>query len=103
MILTHFRDYLKVKKIKAGPGGEKNSRGDNLSSIMSSNTEKDAPMKLSDFEMVRTLGSGSFGRVKYAKCKLDGKYYAVKYMKKHDIIKMKQGMLNASTLLHECN
>jgi serine/threonine protein kinase len=58
---------------------------------MSTGADKDKQMKLSDFEMVRTLGSGSFGRVKYAKSKLDGKFYAVKYMKKHDIIKMKQG------------
>jgi len=47
-------------------------------------------MQLSDFEMVRTLGCGSFGRVKYAKYKSDGKYYAVKFMKKHEIIKLKQ-------------
>ena len=60
-------------------------------------------MKLTDFEMVRTLGSGSFGRVKYAKSKLDGKYYAVKYMKKHDIIKMKQGMFSGCMMLHYPN
>merc|ERR1712187_980105 len=45
---------------------------------------------LADFEMVRTLGCGSFGRVKYAKYKQDGKFYAVKFMKKHEIIKLKQ-------------
>eukprot|EP00930_Biecheleria_cincta_P095927 TRINITY_DN8781_c0_g1_i1.p1 TRINITY_DN8781_c0_g1~~TRINITY_DN8781_c0_g1_i1.p1 ORF type:complete len:356 (+),score=65.11 TRINITY_DN8781_c0_g1_i1:111-1070(+) len=45
---------------------------------------------LADFEMQRTLGCGSFGRVKYAKYKPDGKYYAVKFMKKHEIIKLKQ-------------
>merc|ERR1712139_237068 len=42
------------------------------------------------FEMVRTLGCGSFGRVKYAKYKKDGNMYAVKFMKKHEIIKLKQ-------------
>jgi len=46
-------------------------------------------MALSEFQMVRTLGVGSFGRVKYAKWK-DGNFYAVKFMKKHDIIKLKQ-------------
>jgi len=45
---------------------------------------------LGDFEMIRTLGCGSFGRVKLAKYKQDGKYYAVKFMKKHEIIKLKQ-------------
>eukprot|EP00439_Symbiodinium_sp_Y106_P006623 s1325_g1.t1 len=39
-------------------------------------------VQMSDFEMLRTLGCGSFGR--------DGKFYAVKFMKKHEIIKLKQ-------------
>jgi protein kinase A len=47
-------------------------------------------VNLADFEMVRTLGCGSFGRVKYAKYKVDSRYYAVKFMKKHEIIKLKQ-------------
>jgi len=47
-------------------------------------------VSVGDFEMVRTLGCGSFGRVKYAKWKKDGKFYAVKFMKKHEIIKLKQ-------------
>merc|ERR1739845_312498 len=47
-------------------------------------------VNLSDFEMVRTLGVGSFGRVKFAKWKQDGKFYAVKFMKKQEIIKLKQ-------------
>jgi len=47
-------------------------------------------VQMSDFEMLRTLGCGSFGRVKFAKYKPDGKFYAVKFMKKHEIIKLKQ-------------
>jgi len=47
-------------------------------------------VNVSEFEMVRTLGVGSFGRVKYAKWKKDGQFYAVKFMKKHEIIKLKQ-------------
>merc|ERR550514_2092224 len=47
-------------------------------------------MALTDFELVRTLGVGSFGRVKYGKYKGDGNMYAVKFMKKHEIIKLKQ-------------
>jgi len=61
---------------------------------MSSNDTQESQMKLSNFEIIRTLGRGSFGSVKYAKSKLDGQYYALKFMKKHDIIKMKQGMLS---------
>ena len=36
-------------------------------------------VQLSDFDMGRTLGCGSFGRVKFAKYKPDGKFYAVKF------------------------
>merc|ERR1712050_256811 len=44
----------------------------------------------SEFEMKRTLGVGSFGRVKHAMWKQDQKMYAVKFMKKQEIIKLKQ-------------
>jgi len=47
-------------------------------------------VNLADFEMQRTLGCGSFGRVKLAKYKVDGLSYAVKFMKKQEIIKLKQ-------------
>eukprot|EP00913_Durusdinium_trenchii_P028895 g27092.t1 len=44
-------------------------------------------VQLNDFEMVRTLGCGSFGRVRFAKYKPER---PVKFMKKHEIIKLKQ-------------
>eukprot|EP00392_Amoebophrya_sp_AT5.2_P011771 g11856.t1 len=47
-------------------------------------------MSLGDFEMIRSLGVGSFGRVKFAKMLSDGSPVAVKFMKKHEIIKLKQ-------------
>ncbi|EAN77049.1 protein kinase A catalytic subunit isoform 2 [Trypanosoma brucei brucei TREU927] len=46
--------------------------------------------KLSDFEMGDTLGTGSFGRVRIAKLKSRGEYYAIKCLKKREILKMKQ-------------
>ena len=48
------------------------------------------PIKLSDFEMGETLGTGSFGRVKIAKDRKSGEYVAMKIMKKAEIIKSKQ-------------
>ena len=47
-------------------------------------------MKLSDYEMGETLGTGSFGRVKIAKQKKTKEYFAMKIMKKKEIIKSKQ-------------
>ena len=46
------------------------------------NKIKPKKVKLSDYEMDRTLGSGSFGRVKLAKNKKDGKFVAIKILKK---------------------
>ena len=47
-------------------------------------------VKLSDYQIDRTLGTGSFGRVKLAKNKSTGKYCALKILKKAEIIKLKQ-------------
>ena len=47
-------------------------------------------IKLSDYDMGETLGTGSFGRVKIAKDKKTGEYVAMKIMKKAEILKSKQ-------------
>ena len=47
-------------------------------------------VSLSNYQMDKTLGTGSFGRVKLAKNKKSGKYVAIKILKKADIIKLKQ-------------
>jgi serine/threonine protein kinase len=54
--------------------------------------EKGIPkkMKLADYDVLNTLGTGSFGRVKLAKNKLTGKFFALKMLKKSDIVKSKQ-------------
>ncbi|CBZ38300.1 protein kinase A catalytic subunit isoform 2, partial [Leishmania donovani] len=46
--------------------------------------------KLSDFELKNTLGTGSFGRVRIAHRKGTEEYYAIKCLRKREIIKMKQ-------------
>ena len=47
-------------------------------------------VNVSDYDLLQTLGTGSFGRVRLTKEKTTGKYYALKIFKKHDIIKLKQ-------------
>lgn len=42
------------------------------------------------FEIITTLGYGTFGRVKLVRLKNTREYYAMKVMKKIDIIKQKQ-------------
>lgn len=45
---------------------------------------------LSDFDIQRTLGTGSFGRVHLVQSKHNQRYYAVKVLKKAQVVKMKQ-------------
>ena len=45
---------------------------------------------LTDFNFQRTLGTGSFGRVHLAQSKHNQRYYAVKVLKKQQVVKMKQ-------------
>lgn len=45
---------------------------------------------LGDFEIQRTLGTGSFGRVHLVQSKHNQRFYAVKVLKKQQVVKMKQ-------------
>lgn len=45
---------------------------------------------LGDFELLRTLGTGSFGRVHLVQSKHNQRFYAVKVLKKQQVVKMKQ-------------
>jgi protein kinase A len=45
---------------------------------------------LNDFNIQRTLGTGSFGRVHLVQSKHNSRYYAVKVLKKQQVVKMKQ-------------
>jgi serine/threonine protein kinase len=47
-------------------------------------------MNLKEYELGDTLGTGAFGRVRIAKNKKSGDYFAMKIMKKIDILKSKQ-------------
>lgn len=45
---------------------------------------------LADFEISRTLGTGSFGRVHLVQSRHNQRFYAVKVLKKAQVVKMKQ-------------
>ena len=47
-------------------------------------------MKLKEYEKNEKLGTGAFGRVRIEKNKKSGDYFAMKIMKKIDILKSKQ-------------
>ncbi|CCH60380.1 hypothetical protein TBLA_0C05830 [Henningerozyma blattae CBS 6284] len=45
---------------------------------------------LQDFQIMRTLGTGSFGRVHLVRSNHNGRFYAMKVLKKHTVVKLKQ-------------
>ncbi|CCC66670.1 hypothetical protein NCAS_0A01100 [Naumovozyma castellii] len=45
---------------------------------------------LHDFQVMRTLGTGSFGRVHLVRSVHNGRYYAIKVLKKQQVVRMKQ-------------
>ncbi|VIO94850.1 cAMP-dependent protein kinase catalytic subunit, putative [Brugia malayi] len=46
--------------------------------------------QLDDFDRIKTLGTGSFGRVMLVKHKQNGSYYAMKILDKQKVVKLKQ-------------
>lgn len=53
-------------------------------------TDSKGKYVLNDFQIMRTLGTGSFGRVHLVRSIHNHRYYAVKVLKKAQVIKMKQ-------------
>lgn len=52
--------------------------------------ETSGKYSLGDFQILRTLGTGSFGRVHLIRSNHNGRFYALKTLKKHTIVKLKQ-------------
>eukprot|EP00456_Euglypha_rotunda_P048543 TRINITY_DN388_c0_g1_i7.p1 TRINITY_DN388_c0_g1~~TRINITY_DN388_c0_g1_i7.p1 ORF type:complete len:522 (+),score=125.71 TRINITY_DN388_c0_g1_i7:100-1566(+) len=68
-------------------GGDDDKKGDNKVTQLLDTTEK---VKLEDFELLKVLGRGSFGKVMQVRKKTDGKVYAMKILKKRAIIARNQ-------------
>ena len=47
-------------------------------------------LQLEEYELLKALGEGSFGRVYIVRHKTNGQYWAFKQLKKYEIIKSKQ-------------
>lgn len=55
-----------------------------------SKTNDHAGPRLEDFDRLKTLGTGAFGRVLLVKHKFESKYYAMKVLEKAKLVKLKQ-------------
>jgi len=60
-------------------------------------------LRLDDFVLKRTVGTGSFGRVHLAQSKVNNKHYAIKALDKYDVVRLKQveHINNEPTILRE--
>ena len=89
----HDKDKDKDKEKKKDKEKDKDKESGVDLSVTQTHREEDGKVraiKLTDYEMGDTLGTGSFGRVKIAKDKNTGEYVAMKIMKKIEILKSKQ-------------
>lgn len=59
------------------------------------------PLSLESFDIGVTLGTGSFGRVKFARSKEDGSVWAIKMLKKAEVVRLQQvdHMISEKTIL----
>ncbi|KAK5862322.1 hypothetical protein PBY51_017732 [Eleginops maclovinus] len=81
--LLHRQRRLKSEKEKGEKRGEKRGIGTSV------NTET-SQMKPSDFDYLKVIGKGSFGKVLLARHRKHGGYYAVKVLQKQMIVKRKE-------------
>jgi protein kinase A len=63
---------------------------DNYDKIILAQRKNKPKLKLEDFSLLRTLGTGSFGRVHLAQSKHNSRYYAIKVLKKSEVVRLKQ-------------
>ncbi|KAJ2478938.1 cAMP-dependent protein kinase catalytic subunit [Coemansia sp. RSA 2131] len=65
----------------------------------------DTHVRLDDFEVFRTVGTGSFGRVRLVRHRATGRYYAMKVLKKSHVVRAKQveHVNSERAILAECS
>jgi hypothetical protein len=71
------------------PGSTK-SRGHVYQPSPSIGPSPNTKFLLSDFAICRTLGTGSFGRVHLVQSKYNNRFYAMKVLKKSEVVRLKQ-------------
>ncbi|CAG8656196.1 12636_t:CDS:2, partial [Dentiscutata heterogama] len=71
-------------------GGDLLSQHQRTNSLNQVGPSPESKFLLSDFTICRTLGTGSFGRVHLVQSKHNNKYYAMKVLKKSEVVRLKQ-------------
>eukprot|EP00008_Paramoeba_atlantica_P013424 CAMPEP_0201488450 /NCGR_PEP_ID=MMETSP0151_2-20130828/18252_1 /ASSEMBLY_ACC=CAM_ASM_000257 /TAXON_ID=200890 /ORGANISM="Paramoeba atlantica, Strain 621/1 / CCAP 1560/9" /LENGTH=357 /DNA_ID=CAMNT_0047873737 /DNA_START=72 /DNA_END=1145 /DNA_ORIENTATION=+ len=86
-------DFFKKKdknKDKGDKSGPSKRADDDLYEKMQNLILSDGKPTMRDFEKIETVGTGTFGRVWVVKHHASGKFFALKQMRKKDIVRLKQ-------------
>jgi serine/threonine protein kinase len=64
---------------------------------------KKSKQSINDYHIMNTLGSGSFGRVHLVRSKIDNRFWAMKVLRKSEIVKLRQveHTINEKQILEE--
>jgi serine/threonine protein kinase len=65
-------------------------KGDGAAVAEAASASSGAPLSINDFELLKVIGQGSFGKVLQVKKKDTGKIYAMKILKKAELVKRNQ-------------
>lgn len=71
---------------------------------MESYQKTEPVLHIADFDIMRTLGTGSFGRVHLVRQKASARFYAMKVLRKSEIVRLKQveHVHNEKNVLQKC-
>ncbi|KAI8367474.1 kinase-like domain-containing protein [Radiomyces spectabilis] len=79
-----------TKKCSCGIVGQPQHQHNYYHNAQQQHYAKGPKLKLDDFQLLRTLGTGSFGRVHLAQSRHNGRHYAIKVLKKSEVVRLKQ-------------
>lgn len=72
------------------PAAETAVKAEPVEATAGKNMKLPQPLSLDKFELGVTLGTGSFGRVRFATHKETNTYWAIKMLKKAEVIRLQQ-------------
>jgi protein kinase A len=84
-----IQNLLNTNNAPATSGADSQSANGSAVPVQQPRTTK-GKYTLPDFQIQRTLGTGSFGRVHLVQSKHNQRFYAIKVLKKAQVVKMKQ-------------
>mmetsp|Transcript_15644 Transcript_15644/g.27281 ORF Transcript_15644/g.27281 Transcript_15644/m.27281 type:complete len:806 (-) Transcript_15644:1313-3730(-) len=85
---------------------ELDTRDDQMVAVVKEEVKKvEDSLKLSDLKLLKTLGTGTFGRVKFVECEKLKRTYALKILQKSQVVayRQQQNVMNEKEILLACD